>query len=202
MKHSYNTSKKMLRPVICASVAALIGLGMPASAMAQTDDGSARETVVGNTLSGLVLDSSTGLPLPGARVAVVNSRAMAMTGDDGRFTLSLPSDAATLKVTAPGFADILVPVRDSKELTIRLSVPMEGDIYKNALTAGSHNDRTEFAIGQTVADNSVADLQGDLYSISRSGMPGAGHVVYVEGLHSINSSSQPLYVVDGVVSVS
>lgn len=76
---------------------------------------------------------------------------------------------------------------------------MEGDIYKNALTADAHNDRTEFAIGQTVADNSVADLQGDLYAISRSGMPGAGHVVYVEGLHSINSSSQPLYVVDGVV---
>lgn len=199
MKHSYNTSKKMLRPVVCASVAAVMGLGMPAAAQDAGAPVSAKETVVGNTLAGLVIDSSTGLPLPGARVSVVDSRAMAMTGDDGKFTLNLPDGAATLKVTAPGFADILVPVRGEKELTIRLSMPMEGDIYKNALTADAHNDRTEFSIGQTVSDNSVADLQGDLYSISRSGMPGAGHAVYVEGLHSINSSSQPLYVVDGVV---
>lgn len=198
MKHSYNTSKKMLRPVVCASVAAVMGLGMPAVAQ-EVDTKAAQETVVENKISGQVIDSSTGQPLAGARVSVVNARAMAMTGDDGKFALNMPAGASTLQVTAPGFADILVPVRGNKELTIKLSVPMEGDIYKNALTADAHNDRTEFAIGQTVADNSVADLQGDLYAISRSGMPGAGHVVYVEGLHSINSSSQPLYVVDGVV---
>ena len=199
MKHSYNRTNKMLRPVVYASVAALMGLSMPVAAQAQSAESTAQQTVAGATLTGVVLDSSTGLPLPGARVAVVDARAMAMTGDDGKFSLNIPDNAATLKVTAPGFADILVPLRGEKELTIKLSIPMEGDIYKNALTADAHNDRTEFAIGQTVADNSVADLQGDLYSISRSGMPGAGHVVYVEGLHSINSASQPLYVVDGVV---
>ncbi|MDE6317257.1 MAG: SusC/RagA family TonB-linked outer membrane protein [Muribaculaceae bacterium] len=199
MKHSYKSSKKMLRPVICASVVAVMGLGTPA--VAQTADAakSAQEKVDENTLSGVVIDSSTGQPLPGARVAVVDAKAMAMTDDDGKFNLKLPADAATLRVEAPGFATILVPLRGQKDLTIRLGIPMEGDIYKNALTADAHNDRTEFAIGQTVSDNSVADLQGDLYSISRSGMPGAGHAVYIEGLHSINSSSQPLYVVDGVI---
>lgn len=199
MKHSYNTTPRILRPVVSATVAAVIGFGAPATSQAQDTAEPVKENVAETTITGRVTDSSTGQPLPGARVSVVNTRAMAMTGDDGKFTLAVPASATTLSVTAPGFADIIVPLRGTKELDIKMSVPMEGDIYKNALTADAHNDRTEFAIGQTVADNSVADLQGDLYSISRSGMPGAGHVVYVEGLHSINSSSQPLYVVDGVV---
>jgi len=54
-------------------------------------------------------------------------------------------------------------------------------------------------IGQTVADENVADLSGELYAISRSGMPGAGHAVFIDGLHSVNTSSQPIYVVDGQV---
>lgn len=199
MKQSYKTSKKMLRPVMYASVVAILGIGMPNTVQAQDPTTPAQEAVSANTLGGQVLDSSTGMPLPGARVTVVNSQAMAMTDDEGKFSLDLPKGATTLVVAAPGFAEIYVPIRGEKDLTIKLSTPMESDIYKNALTADTHNDRTEFAIGQTVADNSVADLQGDLYSISRSGMPGAGHVVFVEGLHSINSSSQPLYVVDGVI---
>lgn len=200
MKHSYKSSKKMLRPVICASVVAAMGLATPAVAQTADVAKSAQEIVEGNTLTGVILDSSTGLPLPGARVSVVgNAKATAMTDDNGKFNLNLPANAVNLNVEAPGFSTIIVPVRDRKDMTIRLGSPMEGDIYKNALTADAHNDRTEFAIGQTVSDNSVADLQGDLYAISRSGMPGAGHAVYIEGLHSINSSSQPLYVVDGVI---
>ncbi|MDE6198797.1 MAG: carboxypeptidase-like regulatory domain-containing protein [Muribaculaceae bacterium] len=123
MKHSYNTSKKMLRPVVCASVAAIMGLGLPVAAQAQTSETTVKEAVAGEKLGGLVIDSSTGQPLPGARVSVVNARAMAMTGDDGRFALNLPDNAVTLRVEAPGFAKILVPVRGEKELTIRLSMP-------------------------------------------------------------------------------
>lgn len=192
----------MLRRVLGASVAALFSLAAPAAMSAQTEDAPAANAVASNTLKGQVIDASTGKPLAGARVSVVNSQVMAMTGDDGNFSLNLPAAEVTLKVQAPGFAEILVPSRGNSDLTIELSSPMQNNIYKNALTADAHNDRTDFPIGQTVADNSVGDLQGDLYAISRSGMPGAGHVVYVGGLHSINSSSQPLYVVDGVIWTS
>lgn len=202
MKHSEIYTNKMLRRVLGASVAALFSLAAPAAMSAQTEDAPAANAVASNTLKGQVIDASTGKPLAGARVSVVNSQVMAMTGDDGNFSLNLPAAEVTLKVQAPGFAEILVPSRGNSDLTIELSSPMQNNIYKNALTADAHNDRTDFPIGQTVADNSVGDLQGDLYAISRSGMPGAGHVVYVGGLHSINSSSQPLYVVDGVIWTS
>lgn len=198
MKQSYFTYGKFIRPVLCASVVAMLGISVPVSvnAQAKTD---ATEAQAAETLKGTVVDGSTGKPLAGARVSVVNAPVMAVTDDDGSFSLKMPTLDATIKVTAPGFAEILVPVRGMSEITVPLSMPMEGDIYRNALTADSHNDKTHFPIGQTVADNSVADLQGDLFAVSRSGMPGAGHAVYVEGLHSLNSSSQPLYVVDGVI---
>lgn len=150
-------------------------------------------------LTGCVKDAATGLPLAGARVSVVNTRLSSMTDDAGHFGLNIPSGAVTLRVEAPGFNTIIVPVRDAKELDIALSSATASNIYDNLLSASASAGKEEFPIGQTVADNSVADIQGDLWAISRSGMPGAGHSVYVDGLHSLNTSSQPLYVVDGIV---
>lgn len=192
-KLKYTMPKLIINHALCVAVAAVIGAAMPLMATG------APLPAEPDSIKGQVIDASTGNPLAGARVSIVNDKATAMTDDNGAFALALPASAYTLRVSAPGFAEILVPIRNEKYLAIELSTPMQGDIYKNAISADSHLDRTEFPIGETVADNSVADLQGDLYAISRSGMPGAGHVAYVNGLHSINSSSQPLYVVDGVV---
>lgn len=151
-------------------------------------------------VKGTVTDGSTGRELAGARVTVVDGEAASMTGDGGAFSLSVPSGNAMLRVEAPGFNAVLVPLQGRDNLSVTLfSSTGAGDFFgKDVLGATSEASANEFGVGETVADQSVADLQGQLFSISRSGMPGAGHAVFVEGLHSINAGSQPLYVVDGV----
>ena len=133
-------------------------------------------------VTGRVIDAGTGAILPGARITVVDGTATAMTNGEGEYTLNAPKGNVTLKIEAPGFNPAYVALRGQTALDIRLRA-----------------DNGQNPIGVTTADNSVSDLQGDLFSVSRSGMPGAGHAVFVDGLHSISSSSQPLYVVDGVI---
>lgn len=144
--------------------------GIPASIMADVQ------------VTGRVIDAGSGTTLPGARITVVDGTATAMTNGEGEYKLSAPSPDVTLYVEAPGFNPIHVALRGKSTLDIKLLA-----------------NTGENPVGTTTADNSVADLQGDLFAISRSGMPCAGHAVFVDGIHSINSSSQPLYVVDGVV---
>lgn len=150
-------------------------------------------------ISGSVIDGGTGMPLAGARVVVVGAPATTMTGDGGSFKLAVPDGKVTLRVEAPGYNSVLVPVRDENSLDVRLSATTGENFYDNdPLNVSAKGSFSKFAIGETSGDQSVADLQGNLLSISRSGMPGSGSAVFVEGLHSISASSQPLYIVDGV----
>jgi TonB-linked SusC/RagA family outer membrane protein len=181
---------KYIKSAKAASLALLLA-GMPLTALADTQ-------VVGK-----ITNAGTGAVLPGARVSVVDGSATAMTNGEGEYKLTAPDGNVTLRVEAPGFNTIIVPLRGSSTLDIKLFAttsanPMGSDASKTFDVTGSATV-SEFSIGEAAADNSVADLQGDLFAVNRSGMPGAGTAVFIEGLHSINSSSQPLYVVDGVV---
>ncbi|MBD5224434.1 MAG: SusC/RagA family TonB-linked outer membrane protein [Bacteroidales bacterium] len=172
-----------------------------AAALLAASLGAAPAAMADHEVKGTVTDGSTGRQLAGARVTVVDGSAAAMTGDEGRYSITAPSGKVMLRIEAPGFNPVIVPVRDNETLDIRLYTATKGDSFFDSddlFSATSADSRSEFGIGETAGDQSVADLQGQLFSISRSGMPGAGHAVFVEGLHSINSGSQPLYVVDGV----
>ena len=162
--------KKPSKSLIRRSLLLGILAGMPLSLLADVQ------------VTGRVTDAGTGACLPGARISVVAGNTTAMTNGDGEYKLNVPQENVTLYVVAPGFNPMRVALRGKTTLDIKLR---------------AHTG--ENPIGTTTADNSVADLQGDLYSVARSGMPGSGHAVFVEGLHSLSSSSQPLYVVDGVI---
>lgn len=151
-------------------------------------------------IEGSVTDASTGRALPGARVSVINSRHSAITDGDGAFRIGVPFTRATVTVSAPGYKQTVTAFHSGKKLDVKL-LPAAGEtnIYDvDALDADARST-TILPPGQTSADDNVADLQGKLLAISRSGMPGSGHTVYIDGLHSLSASSQPLYVVDGVL---
>ena len=151
-------------------------------------------------ITGAVSDGGTGVALAGARITVLGASTTAMTGEEGRFKLSVPDGKVTLRVEAPGYDAVLVPVRSESDLAIRLHASTGEGFYEKGDLIGSASAASvsEFAVGETTGDQSVNDLQGQVLSIARSGMPGSGHVVFVEGLHSISATSQPLYIVDGV----
>lgn len=181
-------------------VAAMIAVPVSVVAAPAGADNETEVSAASVEIPGRVIDAATGKPLAGARVTVVNSTATVSTGDDGTFMLKSPSSRVTLNVEFPGYNTVVVPASGRSEVVVKMSQSTGSTVYDtDVLASGATTLVSDFPIGEAVADRSVSDLQGDLLAISRSGMPGAGHTVYVSGLHSINTSSQPLYVVDGVI---
>lgn len=136
-----------------------------------------------HTVAFTVLNGTNDRPLSGARVSVCGSQVTSLTDDNGAATLKLPASYVNVRVEASGFKTVEVGVRSRKEVNVTLN-----PTYSEALS-----------IGDVDAGQNVSELAGDLYAVSRSGMPGAGYAVYVDGIHSVNTSSQPIYVVDGQV---
>ncbi|MDE6079263.1 MAG: SusC/RagA family TonB-linked outer membrane protein [Duncaniella sp.] len=170
-------------------VALLTALAIPAASLAQD-----------KKIEGAVSDASTGGSLPGARITILNGEGAAMSGDKGTFAISVPGRQALLRVELPGYEVRYVAVKGDQPVSISLNPETSyGFAAKGTLTSGASASASGFPIEEINADQSVSDLQGNLFAISRSGMPGSGHSIYVDGLHSISLSSQPLYVVDGVI---
>jgi TonB-linked SusC/RagA family outer membrane protein len=51
----------------------------------------------------------------------------------------------------------------------------------------------------TIEEDIQRQLSSQVYTISRSGTPAIGSVMFIDGLNSINANAQPLIVVDGVI---
>jgi TonB-linked outer membrane protein, SusC/RagA family/TonB-dependent outer membrane receptor, SusC/RagA subfamily, signature region len=173
---------------------------------------SASQSQPARKISGMVTDN-TGVPVVGANVVVEGTKNGVFTDVDGRFSLDVPENAR-LKVSFIGFNEIVVPVGDKSELTIVMTEDTEsldevvfigyGTVKKSDLTGSVATVSNKQFKDQPV--KRVEDiLQGRTPGVevtTLSGMPGQGVKVRVRGTTSINKSSDPLYVVDGIVSSS
>lgn len=167
----------------------LLGLAVPAISVAQDIK-----------IEGLITDSSTGGSLSGARINILNGEGAAMSGEKGTFSIFVPGEQAILRIEIPGYEVRYVPVSTASSMNISLNPETTyGFSNSDSYSATAYASASYFPIEEINSDQSISDLQGNLFAVSRSGMPGSGHSIYVDGLHSINLSSQPLYVVDGVI---
>ncbi len=165
-----------------------MGLTLPVAALAQTTN-----------IKGSVIDSSTGDFLPGARITVLNSDEAAMSGDNGAFSIDV-APQAILRVEIPGYEVRYIPTSTASSVKILLQPESQyGFGVSGSYSATASTSVEYFPIDEINADQTVSNLQGNLFAVARSGMPGSGHSVYIDGLHSLSLSSQPLFVVDGVI---
>lgn len=111
----------------------------------------------GATLSGLVTDAATGLPLAGARVEITNNNKAGVSESDGSYSVrGLAPDDSNLLVTKPGYADFNAVVAITVPTTIY-------DIALDSLAgsiAGSVVDENAVAVNdaQVVAYNPSLDI--------------------------------------------
>lgn len=152
------------------------------------------------TLSGIIKDGSTDLPIAGVRVSVFNGEGAAISNNDGQFSIPFMGKEAVLRVEMNGYDVRFVPVsiENKADIILQPSTGLGYDLgaYTSAVPS---NSTTLFPISEINADQGLDNLQGDVFTITRSGMAGSGVSTYIDGLHSLSSSSQPLYVVDGVI---
>ena len=162
-----------------------------------------------NIITGTVIDES-GNPLAGASVVVKGTIQGAQTDFDGKFTLSYEGDANILVVSYIGYGTKEIAVENATEINIQLMpeassldevvVVGYGTSKKSEIT-GSVGMITSEDIAQQPSVNPLQNLRGKIAGVtvfSNSGAPGGNNKVLIRGQGTINASTQPLYVVDGV----
>ncbi|MCR4910624.1 MAG: TonB-dependent receptor [Bacteroidales bacterium] len=158
-------------------------------------------------VSGLVTDKD-GAPVVGAGVFQKGARSNGTITDlDGRFVLSVPA-GATLVVSSIGYKDaeqpasakMTVVLEEDNELLEEVVVVGYGVQKKVNLTGAISSVGSEDIQGRSIAHVEQA-LQGKtpgVTLITTSAQPGAVPTVRVRGIAS-NGTSDPLYVVDGLL---
>ena len=149
---------------------------------------------------GIVLDAATKKPISGVRVeALADARYSAMTEEDGRYKFSVPVFTTALYVSTPDYNSVQMAVREGEQ-TVKLYSSVFNSFYKNGNDIFTNKSVSiENSSSITVESEIENYLEGNVRSISRGGLPGIGANMMINGINTLNSTNQPLVVVDGVI---
>lgn len=160
-------------------------------------------------ITGAVKDSK-GLALPGVTVAVKGTTIGIITNADGKFTLSIPATAKTLRFSFIGMktvevavgsqTDYKVVMEDEKLSLDEVVVVGYGAMRKGDLTSSVSVVPVKDLVKAPVSSfaEALAGRVAGLRVSSADGQPGAGVDIIIRGPGSLTSSTQPLYVIDGI----
>lgn len=170
-------------------------------------EGDAEKTIKG------VINDEQGETIIGASVIVKGEDTGTTSDMDGRFSLEAP-EGATLVISYIGYHTQEVKVRkrsllhivlkEDNQLLDEVVVVGYGTVKKSDLTgsvSGVSNRQYKNQPVQRV-ENILQGRTPGVEVTATSGMPGASMKVRVRGTTSINKSSDPLYVIDGIISSS
>lgn len=193
MKKLFTSMKKLLFLVIT-----LLMVFCQQETMAQS------QRVAGN------VSDVRGEPLPGATVAVKGTTKGTSTDFDGNFQIQLNPEENTLVITMVGFITKEISASFGQDMKIVLEESIS-DLKEVVVVGYGSVTKKEITGAVSVVKGSqinkmpvrsVADiLQGKAAGVTvsqSSGSPGSASVVHVRGIGSINGSTDPLYIVDGL----
>ena len=152
------------------------------------------------TVSGVVCDAATRVPLAGVRiVAHGNTNYTAMTNEEGTYSLQVPKYVTLLDFVAPGYNLIQMSVSEKHREVYIYSEDFSGD-YDVDIQVADKAEAGDFALSTalTIDQEIKTRLGGDVRSITRGGTPAMGAAMFIGGLNSLNANAQPLIVLDGV----
>ena len=164
-------------------------------------------------VKGVVTDES-GLPAIGAAVFEKgNDSNGVVTGLDGDYTITVPSNAVLL-ISSVGYKTEEVPVNGNSVVNARLV--LDSELLEDAIVVG-YGVASKKLVSSSIASvkmesidrgaelDPMKSLQGRVTGVSissASGIPGSTPMVVVRGVSSISGNSAPLYVVDGIPAES
>ena len=166
----------------------------------------------GKTIKGVINDEQ-GETIIGASVIIKGEDTGTTSDMDGRFTLEAP-EGAILVISYIGYHTQEVKVRkrsllrvvlkEDNQLLDEVVVVGYGTVKKSDLTGAVSGVSNRQYTNQPVqrVENILQGRTPGVEVTATSGMPGASMKVRVRGTTSINKSSDPLYVIDGIISSS
>ena len=164
-------------------------------------------------ITGLITDNN-GAPLPGATVIEVGTNNGTTSDFDGNFSIAIENDEASLQISFIGFVSQTIIVGDANSINIQLS-PDESSLDEIIVTGYGTTRKRDITSSISVLDlDGVGEkantdvgqiLQGrsaGVRVVQGTGKPGASPTIFIRGISSLSGNTQPLYVIDGVVSYS
>lgn len=161
------------------------------------------------TVKGTVIDPA-GEPLIGASVVEKGKQNGTVTDVDGNFSIKVPGANATLTVSYVGYltqdvklngkTTVEVTLKENSEALDEVVVVGYGTQRKSDIT-GSVASLSKEQMAQTIVTNADQMLQGKVAGVQvtqNSGAPGGATSIRIRGASSLNSSNEPLYIIDGV----
>ena len=162
-----------------------------------------KKTEQTRTITGRVISEVGHEPLVGVLVqSVAGSGYSTLTEEDGTFTLQVPLYSSALQVTIPGYNMVRVGLNKSGKLRDivmqnEAARPLYGadDNIMNNVKTGS----IEFSAARNVTSEIANQLGANVHTVARSGAIAVGNYMNIGGVNSLQSNSQPLVVIDGVI---
>ncbi|KAF2514778.1 TonB-dependent receptor [Flavobacterium zhairuonense] len=161
-------------------------------------------------LKGVITDSD-GMPLVGANVLIQGSKTGASTDFNGSFQLDVPNQKTTLLVSYIGFKDMTVDATGKTSIKIQMQsvtnqmqevVVVGYGTQKKATLTGAIGIVKGADLNKRAVASLSTGLQGTIAGVTvqqTSGEPGSdGSNIRIRGIGSVNSSTFPLVLVDGI----
>lgn len=158
-------------------------------------------------VSGTIVDD-TGETVIGASVVAKGTTVGTVTDVDGNFSLNIPSDKKTLVISLIGMRtkevvagqNLKIVLENDSKLMDEVVVVAYGTTTKASFTGSAvkvSSDQISSGSKESLDKALVGKVAGVRVS-SNTGDPGAAGDISIRGVSTINGSTAPLYVIDGI----
>lgn len=158
-------------------------------------------------VSGVVVYEN-GEPVIGASIQAKGTTQGTISDYDGKFEMEVPESVKTLVISYVGMAtqevaagkNLKITMKENSEIIQEVVVTGYGTVSKGAYAGSAQAVKAEDIEKKNPSDITKA-LAGEVAGVqvvNSSGQPGSVASIRIRGIGSINASSTPLYVVDGI----
>ncbi|MHA4810749.1 TonB-dependent receptor plug domain-containing protein, partial [Flavitalea flava] len=161
------------------------------------------------TIQGKVRDADNN-PVAGASITLKGSKKGTTTDNKGEFTIKDSTPDAILLISYQGYDEETVPVNGQSFVSVVLKrhigkledvVVVGYGTQRRAATTGSIASVKAAELTQTPVTNVAQGIQARVSGVQitqNNAAPGGNISVRIRGTNSINGSSEPLYIIDGI----
>ncbi len=164
-----------------------------------------------NTITGAVTDLTNDEGLPGVNIVAKGTSIGTVTDVNGNYRLTVSSGVETLVFSSVGFMQEEQIINGQTVINVAMNPDIQS--LQEVVVVGYGTQEKEDVTGAISSVSSQAiekipvpsfneAIQGQVAGVnvqSSSGQPGAAVSIKIRGQNSVNLSSQPLYILDGMI---
>jgi len=164
----------------------------------------------GKTITGKVI-SKDGETVPGVNVVLKGTVVGTITDADGKYSISVPGKGSILVFSFLGFEKQEITIADQGTVNVTLNPSVEsisevvvigyGHTKKSDLTGSVVSVKSDEikSVHGTTFDQALQGRAAGVQVTQSNGVPGGETNIRIRGTSSVNASSEPLYVIDGML---